>query len=204
MLAVKFLTGFYLAVAMAVAAHAGEPPVGDSAPSGEPRARPSAADRVDSAKRRIGDPSGLTGGQSSSIQSPPTDEHAKFTTESIRGRVVWMGDVLQRRYGIQLTPDARQRTLALETPDGRIYPLVEDLRGRSFRTDKRLRDMDVELLVRRYEGSPMIQIVRVHEVREDGKYIVDYWCDVCAIEMYEKGPCACCQEQNRLRKRRIE
>ena len=78
---------------------------------------------------------------------------------------------------------------------------MEDARGRSLRIDKRLRAMDLELLVRRYHGSPMVQVIRIYEWGEDGKYIVDYWCDVCAIPMFQAGPCDCCQEANRLRKR---
>jgi hypothetical protein len=153
---------------------------------------------------RIDDPPASGHGDVASEQASRPGEQAEFTTLSIRGRVVWLADVLRRRYGVELTRDAQERTLALETPDGQIHPLVEDLRGRSFRTDERLRNMDVELLVRRYEGSPLVQIIRIHEVREGGKFIVDYWCDVCAIEMYEFGSCACCQDQNRLRKRRID
>jgi len=81
---------------------------------------------------------------------------------------------------------------------------MEDTRGRSLRIDQRLREMDVELLVRRYEGPPMIQIIRVYERRNDRKYIVDYWCDVCAIVMFQSGPCDCCQAPNRLRKRPVD
>ena len=41
-------------------------------------------------------------------------------------------------------------------------------------------------------------------VKKDGKFELDYWCDICAIGMYESGPCDCCQEPNRLRERRVE
>lgn len=125
----------------------------------------------------------------------------RFTVESIRGKVVWMADALKQQFGINLMPDAQDRLLALRSPDGKLYPIMEDLRGRSFRTDKRLREIDVELLVRRYAGSPMVQVIRIYEYRKDGNYIVDYWCDICAIVMFETGPCACCQDHNRLRKR---
>ena len=135
-----------------------------------------------------------------SVTSPQTPR-VKHRTESIRGRVVWLAKALERRYGIQTVPEARERVLALETKKGRLYPLIEDLRGRSFRTDKRLREINVELLVRRHVGSPTVQVIRVHEVRDGDVYIVDYWCDVCAIVMFEQGPCACCQDDNRIRKR---
>ncbi len=131
-------------------------------------------------------------------------EKPKTTTLSLRGRVVWMAEALERRFGIQTVPEAAEQMLALETAGGELYPIVEDVRGRSFRKDRRLRKLDVELLVRRYEGSPMIRVIRIYAWKEEGKFELDYWCDICAISMYETGPCDCCQESNRLRQRQVE
>ena len=146
------------------------------------------------------------------LEEPPSERWVttpqapgvKHRTERIRGKVIWLAEALERRFGIQTLPEARERVLALETKNGPLYPLIEDLRGRSFRTDQRLREINVELLVRRYAGSPAVQIIRVYEIRDDDMYIVDYWCDICAIVMFEQGPCACCQDDNRLRKRLVE
>ena len=115
-----------------------------------------------------------------------------------------MAEALDRRYGITSVPEAKERILAIETVDGDVLPIVEDLRGRSFRTDERLRAIDVELLVRRYDAVPMVQILRIHEIKDGKKYIVDYWCDICSIVMFETGPCACCQDDNRLRMQIVE
>jgi hypothetical protein len=93
--------------------------------------------------------------------------------------------------------------LALEADDGRLYPLVEDIRGRAFRRDARLREERVELLARQHRGSPAIQIIRVMALRDDGKYELDYWCEICAITIYELKPCDCCQGPIELRARRI-
>lgn len=133
-----------------------------------------------------------------------TVQTAKFRTESLRGRVIWLADGLERQLGVKSVPEAKKRALALATDDGRVLPIAEDLRGRSFRTDDRLRNLHVELAVRRYKRSPVLQILKVYEVREDGKFLLDYWCDVCAIVMFEAGPCSCCQDANRLRKRRVD
>ena len=127
-----------------------------------------------------------------------------FETVALRGRVVWLNESLKRRYGITTVPESRQRILALETAAGQLHPLVEDTRGRAFRIDRRLRGLDVELLVRRYQDLPSIQVIRVYAVKKDGKFHLDYWCDVCAIVMFELGPCDCCQEPNRLRERRVD
>ncbi|MEX2188217.1 MAG: hypothetical protein WD875_15530 [Pirellulales bacterium] len=127
----------------------------------------------------------------------------KYSVESLRGRVVFAAEAMARLHGVKGVAEAKERVLALETSDGEIYPLVEDVRGRAFRVDAKLREFDVELLVRRYEGSPMRQVIGVYAIEKDGKYEVDYWCDVCAIAMFEQKPCECCQAMNHMRLRKV-
>ncbi len=127
----------------------------------------------------------------------------KFTTESLRGRVVFTAEAMARRHGAKSVVEAAERGLALETPDGRLVPLLEDVRGRAFRADERLRHMNVELLVRRYPNTPVVQIVTLYEISADGKFEIDYWCDVCAIAMFELKTCECCQGDIELRRRRV-
>lgn len=127
-----------------------------------------------------------------------------FTTRTLRGKVVWMSEALAKRFGVKEVPEAKERILALATDDGQLYPLVEDVRGRAFRRDARLRGIPLELLVRQYDGSPMIQAIRVYSLEKDGKYELDYWCDVCAIAMFELKPCDCCQGPIELRRRKME
>jgi hypothetical protein len=137
----------------------------------------------------------------SSASSPSVN--VAFKTLRLRGRVVWLSDALQRQFGIRSVPEARERVLALETAEGRVFPIAEDLRGRGFRRDERLREIPVELLVRQYEGSPVIQVIRLFALREDGKYELDYWCEVCAIAQFERKPCGCCQAMIELRSRKV-
>ena len=132
------------------------------------------------------------------------EEAPAFRTETIRGRVVYLAEALDRKFAVKSSDDAKERILALETPEGTLVPLVEDTRGRGFRADKRLRQIDLELTVRRYEGSPAVQVIRVCELAKDGKYEVDYWCDICSIVMFEQKECECCQEPNVLRRRKVE
>jgi hypothetical protein len=127
-----------------------------------------------------------------------------YTSESLTGKVVWLAEALKERFGIKTDDDAAQAIVALEHSDGQLYPILKDPRGRAFHSDERLRDIDLELLVRRYPGSPMVQVVRVYAVKPDGKYELDYWCDVCSIAMYELKPCECCQGPTRLRERLVE
>ncbi|RIK83772.1 MAG: hypothetical protein DCC68_03030 [Planctomycetota bacterium] len=128
---------------------------------------------------------------------------AKYVTESLRGRVVFAAEATARRLGVKSVDEAAERILALEAPDGTLYPLIEDVRARAFRADKTLREFDVELLVRKHEGTPMRQVIGVYALKKDGKYEVDYWCDVCAIAMFELKPCECCQAMNYLRLRKV-
>ncbi len=126
----------------------------------------------------------------------------KFTKETLRGRVVFLAEALEKKYGVKSVTEAKQAALALQDDAGKLHPLVEDIRGRAFRVDKRLRDIQVELLVRRYVDSPAVQIIGVYELAKDGRFEIDYWCSVCAIAMYELKECECCQGEIELRKRK--
>lgn len=135
---------------------------------------------------------------------PGEDKSPSFETQTIRGKVVFLGEVMEQKTGIAVVPEARDRVLALQTSRGELIPLIEDVRARAFRRDERLRKMEVELVVRRYANSPAVQIIRVIEVAKDGRFEIDYWCDVCAIAMFEKKDCECCQAENELRRRKID
>lgn len=134
----------------------------------------------------------------------PAATKLKYANRTLRGRVVWTSEALARRFGIKSVPEAAERQLALETSEGEIYPLVEDYRGRAFRADERLRGVDVELLVRQYEGSPLVQVLGVYALKKGRKLELDYWCDICSIAMYELKACDCCQGPIELRERLVE
>ena len=106
---------------------------------------------------------------------------------------------VKRRYNIESDADAAESEIVLETADGRLVPLVKDFRSRGFWRDPRLRGIDVELEIRRFDKSPAVQIVRWFAIRQGRKYELDYWCDICAIPMYELKTCDCCQGEIRLR-----
>jgi len=125
----------------------------------------------------------------------------EFVVQSVHGKVVWYELALEQRLGVKSVVDQELMHLALQSQDGELIPLIEDLRGHAFRTDPRLRQMEVELLVRRYRITSGLQVLKVHEIRDREKLRIDYWCDICSIAMFETGPCSCCQEDNRLRKR---
>ncbi len=132
------------------------------------------------------------------------DDAPTYTTERVRGKVVWLDEALKRLYGISTEPAAAETAVVFEMADGRLWPIVPDTRGRAFAVDERLRDVELELLVRRYDNVPMIQVIRVMRPTSKGLLEVDYWCDICAIPMYIQKPCECCQGQTRLRERPVE
>lgn len=132
------------------------------------------------------------------------EETPKFKLEKLRGRVVFQNAALAEEYGITTVPESAERILALKTADRQLLPIVEDVRGRAFRIDERLRKLDLELVVRRYEGLPGIQVLRVFEVAPEGLLELDYWCDVCSISMVEQKPCECCQAETVLRRTKVE
>lgn len=128
------------------------------------------------------------------------DEPApNYETLSLRGKIVWLSETLARRYGIAVDPDAARHVIALETTDNRLVPIVKDFRGRGFHLDPKLHRFDWELLVRQYPGSPFVQVVRTYAWRDGKKFEFDYWCDICAIPMYELKECECCQGPIRFR-----
>jgi len=132
------------------------------------------------------------------------DKPVSYTTETLRGHVVFLADAVEKQDGVKVVPEAKDRIQALQTGRGDLIPLLEDVRGRAFRNDERLRQMEVELMVRRYATSPVVQILRVYEINKGDRYEIDYWCDVCAITMYEKKECECGQGPVELRRRKVD
>jgi hypothetical protein len=128
----------------------------------------------------------------------------KSMIERLRGKVVWMAEALKRKYGVAVDADVEQALVALETADGELFPIVKDARGRAFHKDERLRGLEMELEVRRHAGSPMVQVVRTFTLHEGQAYLLDYWCDICSIPMFELKECECCPGPIRIRERKVD
>jgi len=126
---------------------------------------------------------------------------ADFTVETLAGRVVWLNETLLKRRKIHTVPEAAERVLALDMAGGKLVPLLEDVRARAFRRDPRLRDVSLELFVRRFPETPFVQVLGVYGFDAGKRVELDYWCDVCAIAMYELKECECCQGPIELRRR---
>ena len=86
----------------------------------------------------------------------PAKPFPKYANRTLKGRVVWLNEALERKYGIKTVPEAAERGLALEATDGVLHPLVEDARGRAFRADERLRTMPVVILTSSREDRDLV------------------------------------------------
>lgn len=128
----------------------------------------------------------------------PVSKATKTQQQLFTGRVVLLEDALERR-DIKVAEEMHGQVV-LETEKGELIPILADWRGRAFYQDERLRNRKVDLVGFRREGLPYLQVQMVFTFSEAGqRQYTDYWCDICAIPMYEIKPCECCQGPIRLR-----
>ncbi len=130
------------------------------------------------------------------------DSNRKKASAPVRGlftgKVVFLREVLKRRKIEAYDDHAKQ--VVLETPAGKLIPILNDWRGRAFHQDERLRDRKVELIGFLSPDLPYLRVISVYVFDETGRRLhMDYWCDICAIPMYEIQECECCREEIRLR-----
>ncbi len=126
------------------------------------------------------------------------DADAEVPRRLYRGKVVLAQDALKKR-GVKVADEMKEQAV-LETINGDLIPIAADWRGRAFFQDKRLRDRRVDLVGYQRPGIPWLQVLIVYVVNEKGeREVMDYWCDICAIPMYEIKDCECCQGPIRLR-----
>ena len=140
----------------------------------------------------------------SAVRSDDRPKPAEATADSeprkelFSGKVLQAGDALKRK-GLRPAEEMNSQ-IVLETEAGELIPILADWRGRAFYQDERLRNRRVDLVGYRRPGIPYLQILMVFTFNEAGeREYTDYWCDVCAIPMYEIKACECCQGEIRLR-----
>lgn len=128
------------------------------------------------------------------VPGKPAGEGDKLKVEVFRGKVVPLGDIL-KKYGSELEPDAAPHWLALQTDDGKLYPLIHDAGGRTFYRDKRLLNRPMQIHGRLLPGSQLLQVLQVHSMKDGRIHEVYYWCEVCSIKRFsleKSGICECC------------
>jgi hypothetical protein len=148
--------------------------------------------------------SGLAPDERTVAEDNPHQAKTNYTTISVRGHIVWLSDEMAED-GIELAAEVKPGNLMLKDGSGKLLPLLEDRRGHAFRLDPRLRANKVELLVRQSDRHPYLQVLKVYELdKTDRKRELVYWCDVCAITMFELKPCDCCQGKIELQRREVK
>lgn len=146
---------------------------------------------------RAADP--VTAKPDPAIKQPVNVKQPVIVKQIVSGKVVLLSPLLKER-DIEHYPEELRGQVVLETRDGELLPIIPDWRGRAFFQDERLRDRPVDLLVQRRPKSPFLQVLSIYTFDEQGaRQLTDYWCDICAIPMYEIKDCECCQGPIRLR-----
>jgi len=133
----------------------------------------------------------------------PANSHpvpaGKAERKLLGGHVVLLADALKRRKIPAYAQELKDQVV-LETSHGELIPIVPDWRGRAFYQDERLRNRQVELIGLLRPGLPYLQVLVVYTFDERGtRQYTDYWCEICAIPMYEIQRCDCCQGEIELR-----
>lgn len=137
--------------------------------------------------------------QAAADSTAPADPAGEQVKTILSGQVVPLGDALKKR-GIKSYAEEVKGQVVLVTRTGEMVPIVADWRGRAFYQDERLRNRPVDLVVNRRPGVPWVQVLSIYTFDDKGvRNITDYWCDICAIPMYEMKECECCQGETRLR-----
>jgi len=139
-----------------------------------------------------------TGGTPANAEKTSPADAPEPEKKLFSGKVVLAQAALKAR-GIKVADEMKDQAV-LETPDGELIPVAADWRGRALYQDKRLRDRKLELVGYRRTGVPYLQVLQIYLINDKGeREAMDYWCDICAIPMYEIKECECCQGPIRLR-----
>lgn len=149
------------------------------------------------------------GGAGEHAVKPSASKSTSATTSSVKeipgqkalltGQVIPLHEALLRKKIKSYTEEAKGQYV-LELESGELLPIIADGRGRAFYQDERLRNRRVTVLAIRRPQIPFLQVVSIYTYDESGQaQLTDYWCDICAIPMYEIKKCECCQGPTRLR-----
>jgi len=148
-----------------------------------------------------GDPAEKKQTLTTPVDTAQADARPKDITKRLfSGKVLLAQEALKRR-GIKVAEEMKSQAV-IETDAGRLIAIAADWRGRALYQDKRLRNRKVELVGYQRPGIPYLQVLIIYLIDEKGRRReMDYWCDICAIPMYEIKACECCQGDILLRLR---
>jgi hypothetical protein len=119
-------------------------------------------------------------------------------SQTFKGHVVSL-DKLLKKEDVKLDADTVSTWLALQTEDGKVYPLVKDSAARMFFKDARLLNRPMQLTGRLVAGGALLQVLGVQSIVKGQLCDIYYWCDICTIRSHELGICDCCGGKTELR-----
>jgi hypothetical protein len=124
-------------------------------------------------------------------------QEAKETAPVVlRGRIIQINFKLKNERGVDI--NAATAPLLGFKADGKIYTLVKTRNSLALFTDERLRERELILKGRLFEGSQLFEATVIQSVHKGVVHDLYYYCDICAIKSLTQEACACCQEPVRL------
>lgn len=123
-----------------------------------------------------------------------------FEEVRLRGEAVRLVDLLEG-LGLEVDPGPIAEQCVVRTDDGRVVPLLSGPASRALFTDARLRGRPTEVIGRRPEGLPYVDVIlfRVEDESDGLLKVPEYYCDVCTIAVRYDQVCPCCRGAMELR-----
>src|SRR5437660_1416069 len=97
------------------------------------------------------------------LAAPAQQSKSRDANQVFKGKVVPL-DKLLAKQEIKLDPDAAAAWLAVQTDDGKVYPLVKDAGARMFFKDTRLLNRPMRITGRLVTSDSLLQAVAVQSV----------------------------------------
>jgi hypothetical protein len=105
-----------------------------------------------------------------------------------RGRLICLD-----RQQKEVSCAADQFRQGFKTGSGKIFLLKLDKKVITLNQEKRFQTDLFQLTLQKLEGAPDYEILKSQLVREGRVFDFYYFCPVCNITSFTRGPCMCCQ-----------
>lgn len=141
----------------------------------------------------------VTSSPSTRLRAEPAPTAPGTTILELDGQAVFLGPALQKKLGREMLDAAFDHAVALQTADGKLFPILPTESGLFFYRDPRVRDRPVRIKGRWHDDLKMLEVIDRYTLIDGKPNEVYYWCEICAIQMYHQKDCDCCQGPIELR-----
>ncbi len=111
----------------------------------------------------------------------------------LKGHVVCLTEALGKAYEVEIPTD-HEHLYGFKTTDGHYYTLLRNRFSEPLFVEKSLRQKKLALTGKVLPKSDVLTVQKIQSIHHGKLHDVYYYCDVCAIEAVEPGPCMCCQQ----------